>query len=150
VNCVPPRGSHFGAHIGQAFQADEIVGVAAVRTWISIDPNVDYDKTLAASKEGGRTAIRLYRGAETYLDERIRTSCRGSEPIVVPYLRFRSGGLLARPGGSRAAGPRQIKGIDEVKKDIMSMCPTYRFTENLLSAAATAESRRCDAARRPF
>src|SRR5438445_10211199 len=46
-----PGVRNFGAHIGQAFLADEIVGVASGENWISIDPHVDYDKTLAAIKE---------------------------------------------------------------------------------------------------
>ena len=35
---------NFGAHIGQAFYMDEVVGVNFGENWISVDPNVDYDR----------------------------------------------------------------------------------------------------------
>ena len=42
-----PASRNFGTHIGQAFLADEIAGVNFGENWISIDPNANYDKTLA-------------------------------------------------------------------------------------------------------
>jgi len=50
VNCVPSPGLQFGAHIGQAFLANEIVGVATVRM-DQHDPMSITTKTLAAIKE---------------------------------------------------------------------------------------------------
>ena len=45
-----PGVQHFGSHIGQAFLADEIVGVNFGENWIAIDPSADYEKTLARSR----------------------------------------------------------------------------------------------------
>ena len=43
-----PGVSNCGSHIGQAFAADEVVGVNFGENWISVDPGVDYDDTLAS------------------------------------------------------------------------------------------------------
>ena len=49
-----PGVRNFGAHIGQAFLMDEVVGVNFGENWISIDPEADYDETLAQRPRGGR------------------------------------------------------------------------------------------------
>jgi hypothetical protein len=43
-----PGVRNFGSHIGQALIMDEVYGVYFGENWISVDPKVDYDKTLAA------------------------------------------------------------------------------------------------------
>ena len=43
-----PGVRNCGSHIGQALSADEVYGVDFGENWISVDPDVDYDKTLAA------------------------------------------------------------------------------------------------------
>ncbi len=99
-----PGVRNFGAHIGQAFLADEIVGVANGENWISIDPKVDYDKTIAAIKEVVDGYPGLYRGVETYLDERIEEVLTGeSEPIVVRIF----GSDLDGPAANRRKVVRQ-------------------------------------------
>ncbi|AXJ09110.1 efflux RND transporter permease subunit [Arthrobacter sp. PM3] len=73
-----------GTHIGQAFAADEIVGVNAGEHWISIDRHADYDKTLAAVQEVVDGYPGLHRDVQTYLKERIEEVLTGaSEPILV-------------------------------------------------------------------
>ena len=46
-----PGVNNCGSHIGQAFAADEVVGVNFGENWISVDPSVDYDKTLASIQQ---------------------------------------------------------------------------------------------------
>ena len=38
---------NFGAHIGRAEVADEVVGVNFTELWISLDPSVDYEAKVA-------------------------------------------------------------------------------------------------------
>ena len=47
-----------GSHIGQAFLMDEVVGVNFGENWVSIDPDADYDKTLASGSGGRRRLSR--------------------------------------------------------------------------------------------
>jgi Cu/Ag efflux pump CusA len=74
----------FGAHIGQAYQGEEIVGVNFGEAWITIDPDADYDKTLADIRAVVESYPGLYRDVQTYLNERIEEVLTGAkEPIVV-------------------------------------------------------------------
>jgi CzcA family heavy metal efflux pump len=79
-----PGVHSFGSHIGQAFLGEEIAGVNFGENWITIDPNVDYDKTLAAIHSVVSSYPGLYRDVQTYLNERIEEVLTGAkEPIVV-------------------------------------------------------------------
>jgi CzcA family heavy metal efflux pump len=79
-----PGVRNFGAHIGQAFQGDEPYGINFGENWISIDPHVDYDETIAAIDEVVANYPGLFRDRKTYLDERVKeVVAGGSEPIVI-------------------------------------------------------------------
>lgn len=73
-----------GTHIGQALLMDEVYGIYFAEHWISVDPAVDYDKTLkqvehTISEFGG-----FYTDVQTYLKERIREVLTGSShPVVI-------------------------------------------------------------------
>jgi CzcA family heavy metal efflux pump len=79
-----PGVRNFGAHIGRALAADEVVGIDFGENWISIDPAADYDATLAKVQEVVDGYPGLYRDVQTYLKERIKEVLTGtSETIVV-------------------------------------------------------------------
>lgn len=79
-----PGVRSFGSHIGQAFLGEEVVGVNFGENWISVDPNADYDKTVAAVRDVVDSYPGLYRDVQTYLNERIEEVLTGAkEPIVV-------------------------------------------------------------------
>ncbi|HEV8555786.1 MAG TPA: efflux RND transporter permease subunit [Actinophytocola sp.] len=79
-----PGVRNFGAHIGQGTLADEIVGMNAGENWISIDPDVDYDETVAKIREVVEGYPGLQTDVQTYLKERTEEVLSGaSEPIVV-------------------------------------------------------------------
>jgi CzcA family heavy metal efflux pump len=79
-----PGVRNFGAHIGRALAADEVVGIDFGENWISIDPAADYDTTLAKVQEAVDGYPGLYRDVQTYLKERIKEVLTGtSETIVV-------------------------------------------------------------------
>jgi CzcA family heavy metal efflux pump len=79
-----PGVRNCGSHIGQALLADEVVGVHFGENWVSVDPSVDYDKTLASIQEMVAGYPGIHRDVQTYLKERIREVLTGaSEEIVV-------------------------------------------------------------------
>jgi CzcA family heavy metal efflux pump len=77
-----PGVRNFGAHIGQALIMDEVYGVYFGENWISIDPKVDYDKTLAAVQKAVDGYPGLVRDVQTYLKERIREVLTGSPTAI--------------------------------------------------------------------
>jgi Cu/Ag efflux pump CusA len=94
-----PGVRNFGAHIGQAQAADEVVGMNFGENWISVDPSADYDTTLAAVQEVVDGYPGLYRDVQTYLKERIREVLTGA-----------SGGIVIRVYGEDLAQLRTIAG----------------------------------------
>ncbi len=80
-----PGVRNFGAHIGQAFLMDEVVGVNFGENWISIDSDVDYDETVARVQATVDGYPGLRRDVQTYLKERIKEVLThgSSESIVV-------------------------------------------------------------------
>jgi CzcA family heavy metal efflux pump len=78
-----PGVRNFGAHIGQGTLADEVVGMNFGENWISIDPNVDYDKTVAAIQQVVDGYPGLQRDVQTYLKERTKEVLTGSSDAVV-------------------------------------------------------------------
>jgi CzcA family heavy metal efflux pump len=79
-----PGVNHFGSHIGQAFLADEVAGVNFGENWIAVDPNADYDATLASIEDVVDGYPGMFHDVQTYLNERIDEVLAGaSEPIVI-------------------------------------------------------------------
>jgi Cu/Ag efflux pump CusA len=79
-----PGVKSFGSHIGQAMLAEEIVGANFGENWITIDPNADYDETLAQIQEVVDSYPGLYHDVLTYFNERVDEVLAGStEPIVI-------------------------------------------------------------------
>jgi CzcA family heavy metal efflux pump len=46
-----PGVKDVGAHVGRAVMSDQAVGVDAGELWVSVDPDADYDRTVAAVQE---------------------------------------------------------------------------------------------------
>ena len=78
-----PGVRNFGAHIGRAEAADEVVGMNFTENWISVDRNADYKKTLAAIEEAVDGYPGIYRDVQTYLKERIKEVLTGSSEAIV-------------------------------------------------------------------
>jgi Cu/Ag efflux pump CusA len=78
-----PGVRNFGAHIGQALLADEVVGVYFGENWISVAPEADYDKTVDKIQEVVNGYPGLQRDVQTYLKERTREVLAGSSDAIV-------------------------------------------------------------------
>src|ERR687893_2013529 len=79
-----PGVRNCGSHIGQAFLSDEPYGVDFGENWVSVNPAVDYDKTLKSVSTTVDSYPGLYRDVQTYLRERVKEVLTGtSEAIVV-------------------------------------------------------------------
>ena len=79
-----PGVTAFGAHVGQALLADEVVAVSFTELWINISDDVDYDETVAEVEKviAGYPGFR--RDVKTYLRERADEVLTGAgDPVVV-------------------------------------------------------------------
>jgi CzcA family heavy metal efflux pump len=78
-----PGVRNFGSHIGRAEVADEVVGPNFTELWISLDPSVQYEATVAKIQEVVDGYPGLYRDLLTYLRERIKEVLTGASATVV-------------------------------------------------------------------
>ena len=78
-----PGVRNFGSHIGRAEVADEVVGPNFTELWISLDPSVDYEATVAKVQGVVDGYPGLYRDLLTYLRERIKEVLTGASATIV-------------------------------------------------------------------
>jgi CzcA family heavy metal efflux pump len=78
-----PGVRNFGAHIGRAEVADEVVGPNFTELWISLDPSVEYEATVAKIQSIVDGYPGLYRDLLTYLRERIKEVLTGASATLV-------------------------------------------------------------------
>ena len=74
---------NFGSHIGRAEVADEVVGPNFTELWISLDRDVDYQRTVVEIQEVVDGYPGLYRDLLTYLRERIKEVLTGASASIV-------------------------------------------------------------------
>jgi len=78
-----PGVRNFGSHIGRAEVADEVVGPNFTELWISIDPAVPYEPTVAKIQSVVDGYPGLVRDLLTYLKERIKEVLTGAGASIV-------------------------------------------------------------------
>ncbi|MGH8885217.1 MAG: efflux RND transporter permease subunit [Egibacteraceae bacterium] len=115
-----PGVRNFGAHIGQALLADEVVGIDFGENWISVDPAVDYDKTVASIQEVVDGYPGLYRDVLTYLKERIREVLTGSSEAITVRVYGPDLGVLRSKAAEVEQALSKIDGIVELHVELQT------------------------------
>ncbi len=129
-----PGVRNFGSHIGQALLADEVNGVNFGENWISVDPAVDYDKTVAAIEGVVSGYPGLFHNVETYLNESIDEVLSGSkETFVVRIYGPDLKGIHVKADEVEHALAK-IPGIVDLHVQLQSEVPEVQVTVNLAAA----------------
>jgi CzcA family heavy metal efflux pump len=118
-----PGVRHFGAHVGRAESADEVVGPNFSELWISIDPEVDYTATLASIQETIAGYPGLFRDVLTYLRERIKEVLTGASASVVVRVYGPELAELRRQARAVAATLEGVEGVVELKVEPQVLVP---------------------------
>jgi CzcA family heavy metal efflux pump len=126
-----PGVRNFGAHIGQAFAADEVVGVNFGENWISISRDADYDKTHARIEEMVEGYPGLYRDVQTYLKERIREVLTGAGEAIVVRVFGPDLGVLRQKAEEIRAGLADIPGLINLNKELIVEVPHIQVAVKL-------------------
>ena len=126
-----PGVRNFGAHIGQAFQADEVVGVNFGENWISVDPKADYDQTVARVNEMVQGYPGLYRDLQTYLKERIREVLTGSGEAIVVRIFGTDLKVLRSKAEEVRAAMAGVDGVVNLHKQLIVEVPEVQVSLNL-------------------
>ncbi|MFK4872515.1 efflux RND transporter permease subunit [Novosphingobium sp. ZW T3_23] len=110
-----PGVRNFGAHIGRAEQADEVVGPNFTELWISLDEKADYDASVARIKAVVDGYPGLFRDVLTYLRERIKEVLTGAGATMVVRIygpeqdELRAAGARVRDAVSGIPGVSDLK-----------------------------------------
>jgi CzcA family heavy metal efflux pump len=129
-----PGVRNFGAHIGQALIMDEVVGMYFGENWISVDPSVDYDKTLAKIQETVDGYPGLYRDVQTYLKERIREVLTGTSEAIVVRIYGRDLKVLEQKASEVKAALANIPGIIDLHQSFQEDIPQIQVKVDLARA----------------
>jgi CzcA family heavy metal efflux pump len=129
-----PGVRNCGSHIGQAMSADEPYGIYFTENWISVDPSVDYDKTLASVQETVDGYPGLVRDVQTYLKERMREVLTGSSDTVVIRIYGQDLEVLHELSDTVLAAMEPIEGVKDLKKELHMATPQVEIEVDLAKA----------------
>ena len=126
-----PGVRNFGAHIGQALIADEVVGIDFGENWISVDPSVDYDDTVDAIQTTVDGYPGLYRDVQTYLKERIREVLTGSSDAIV--IRIFGPDVEGLDGAADDVLEKlaDVEGLTDLHKELHLSVPQFQIEVDL-------------------
>ncbi|MBP8809024.1 MAG: efflux RND transporter permease subunit [Kofleriaceae bacterium] len=122
-----PGVRNFGAHIGRAEVADEVVGPNFAELWISVDPNAD----LAVTSQRVRDVVDgypgVFRDVQTYLQERMREVLSGGGGAIVIRLRGDDIDALRAIAGTLAHDLEAVPGISHARPEAQVLVPQIQI-----------------------
>lgn len=130
-----PGVRNFGSHIGRAEVADEVVGPNFTELWISLDPDVEYDSTLAKIQEVVDGYPGLYRDVLTYLKERIKEVLTGASATIVVRVFGPDLAVLRDKAQEIAKSIDAIEGVVDLKVEPQVLVPQVQIRVNTEAAA---------------
>jgi CzcA family heavy metal efflux pump len=130
-----PGVRNFGAHVGRAEEGEEIEGSNFTELWISVDPNVDYDATVAKIEEAVEGYPGLYRNVFTYMRERIEEVLAGAGAAIALRIYGPDLAVLQQKANQIADAIAGIEGIVDLRVQPMTMIPQVEVKLRTDSAA---------------
>ncbi|MEJ7728406.1 MAG: efflux RND transporter permease subunit, partial [Polyangiaceae bacterium] len=118
-----PGVRSFGAHIGRAEVADEVVGPNFTELWISTDPEADHDATLAQVQAVVDGYPGLQRDVLTYLRERIKEVLTGASGGIVVRIFGNDMAALRDNAEVVRAAMEKVDGVSDLKVESQILVP---------------------------
>ncbi len=118
-----PGVRNFGAHIGRAEVADEVVGPNFTELWISLDPSVPYTPTLEKIQQVVDGYPGLYRDVLTYLKERIKEVLTGGSAAIVVRVYGPELGQLRQTAAALGKALGGISGVSDLQVEAQVLVP---------------------------
>jgi CzcA family heavy metal efflux pump len=145
LRAVP--GVHsFGAHLGRAEAADEVVGANFTELWIALDRDVDYEATIERVQHIVDGYAGLQRDLLTYLRERVKEVLTGASATVVVRIFGPDLAELNTVAARTAAAVGKVQGVADLKVQAQVLVPQigvrYRPDRAQLVGVSPAEVRR--------
>jgi CzcA family heavy metal efflux pump len=131
-----PGVRNFGAHIGRAEVADEVVGPNFAELWISVDPDTDLSQALTRVRAVVDGYPGVYRDVQTYLQERVREVLSGGSGAIVVRLYGSDLGALREHAGALAKTIEQLPGVSHARPESQVLVPQIEVRPSLERCAA--------------
>ena len=129
-----PGVRNFGSHIGQALLADELNGVNFGENWISVEPDADYDETVAAVEDVVYGYPGLFHNVENYLNERIDEVLSGSSQTFVVRIYGPDLQIIHAKAEEVLDSLKGIEGIADLNVQLQSEVPQIQVEVDLAAA----------------
>jgi CzcA family heavy metal efflux pump len=129
-----PGVRNCGSHIGQALLMDEVYGIYFGENWVSVDPSVDYDETLAKIQAMVDGYPGLYRDVQTYLKERIREVLTGSSHPIVIRIYGQDLEILRAKAAEVEQELMEVEGLTDLHVELLTDIPQLEVELDLAKA----------------
>lgn len=127
---------NFGAHVGRAEVADEVVGIDFTELWISLDPSVPYDATVEKIQGVVDGYPGLFRDLLTYLRERIKEVLSGTSASIVVRIYGPDFDKLISTAHDVEHALSEIKGVRDLSVQHLTYIPQISLRFKPEQAAA--------------
>src|SRR5437899_7241720 len=123
-----------GCHVGRGIRGEVANGMNSTEHWISVDPKVDYDKTLAKVQELVEGYPGLYRDVQTYLKERIKEVLTGAKQSIVVRTYGPDLEVLRHTAADVERALGGIPGLVDLKMEVHRPVPQVEVKVDLATA----------------
>lgn len=123
-----------GADVGRAVTSDQVVSVNSAELWVSIDPDADYDETVAAVKDVVAGYPGLAQDVQAFSNERAADALAGAEDDFVVRVYGEDLDVLREKAGEVQRLLAGIDGVDGEHVLLPALEPTLEVEVDLLKA----------------
>ncbi|CAM3325189.1 efflux RND transporter permease subunit [Polaromonas hydrogenivorans] len=106
-----------GAHVGRAVTGDQVVGINSSQIWISLEPDADYDKTVAAIRETADAYPGITHTVHSYLRDKVREVLTGASNAIVVRIYGQKIEVLNQKAEEVRQALSGIKGIVDLQTE---------------------------------
>jgi len=130
-----PGIRHVGTHVGQALLGEEVSGVNFAENWISLSPDANYARDLAAVRAVAASHPGAFSDVQTYLHERIdEVLTNGTTEDVAVRVYGPDLTTLANLGNEIAHTLARVPGLVDVQPAPLEFIPEVDVTVNVAAA----------------
>lgn len=127
-----------GAHVGRAVTSDQVVNVNSGELWVNIDPDADYDATVASIRDVVDGYPGLSRDVQTYSNERVTEVLTNADEDVVVRIYGEELEILNKQAEDVRQVLSGIDGIASAQVEHQAEEPTLEIEVDLAAAEVHA------------